>query len=1679
MPNATEPTSQTSPSHQPDIHYEPLKNTLPRWLGQTSLRHRQALSSHLARLPQAVRTASPGSLGELKPLAMAHWDAQNQVEKALANVQSAQDFAEPILTLALKARYGLELDVKNTFLRLYIPQTIPGFPIRSGAARTWTVSLLEALLHNFEPQETQADAYEAVSTFITRPDARGHFDTLPAIKRVLSISAFTRLCRDLDIGALYASYLREQLGLNEPVAEAVVRLRVERSQKAELQAALQWALITKDINADYRRLIQGLLDGLAGMRLDGQALHYHNLSLMGADLPGILVFGPNLETTRSAARIVAYVPGDPEHPIKEYPSSQAMQKELVRQLRDERYQQFFSRFVAHEQRGYFFANLGQLLSQVTWHPPVPGSSLPTWRETPTDNPRLRFVATPRSGDVGRHQYQRKLNQLLNDGRTTAVSTASANRKARWALWDSFVNVVSSVLQAGALIIAPFVPFAGELMMGYMAYQLLNEVFEGVIDWSEGLGSEAVEHLVGAVEALVQLGTFATGSTIAISEFRNVLPKGLVAFIDRFQPVKLANGRTLYWKPDLTAYEQPISVPPGTYRDTRGLFQHRQQNLLPLDTKVYAVENAANANTLLIQHPSRPDAYRPSVRHNGQGAWHTELERPLQWNRQTLLSRLGNSVEGLSETDQALALSISGVDEAALRKMHVNSETPPALLVDTLDRLRVERAIQTLIDQLNSDNPAQYAKVDPQANLQLLTGYGDWPDTWRLQFIDAQGQAAWTFGDDSLPAIQILESQLNNGGLLKAILTQLPTDEAANAFGADVGDTRLSLDTRAAHLRKTLAAIAQDHRTSLFESHYGTLQLTRSPRAQRLMDAAPGLPSCVAEKLLESATGQELEELDNQRTPARLNQLARNAFEEVRLNRAYEGLHFGTESLDTQRLALHSLPALPGWSNQVRLELRDYAANGSLRDQIGAVDAPLVRTLVRSETGEYTPHGDNGALGAATDFYSATLTALPAEQRQAIQLNADQGPRLRQRVFEHPIARDRLRELLSTDPVRKPAYDPHTMKLLGGMDGYPPQAGYGDGPPPLQAQVHDLYPQLDAAQMQTLLDYLHTLPGGASNELALLREQRQVMRQNLENWQHAAPTDYERQTRRLVADQLEQCWRRETPRDEYFMDPALNGYTLRLEAPGLTDLPEPGATFNHVSLLSLSAGSDLQGVEGFLHRFPRLRSLELRAVPLGDLPPQLSTLPILNNLILNDCNITLTPQSHARLKAMSNLHALDLHNNPLGLIPDIQAMPELAHLDVSATGIDRLPLGMLDRPQLQAALLNDNHITTLPQDLFSVTPDTAGKFDLSGNPLSAQALQQVKTYCQTHGEFFTASAPSVERARVLSLYPTLIESEADRFIFRLPGDMAAVAPALTRLETEYAQLRTGLQEWALNVPDRHPLLNTPLDPQTIAQEQVARRRFKTLIEEAWRRETEEDEESLDDELTHALVIDASTMGQLPELANPIMGPLPELNARFDHVSHLEIGGNGVTHSVEGTLRSFPQLQTLILSQCELRQIPNAVAHMPKLTTLSLEDCEITLAAPNADIVGGLTQLEFLSLNDNTELGTAPDVSSLDQLSALYLRNTGIDEVPHGVFSLDSLETIDLSDNLISEIPAALLESTTAYSHECDFSGNPLSPQSLDYLRQYYVRTGNNFHVAEATVDTRGAPLVVVGPQPMED
>ncbi|KOY03658.1 NEL-type E3 ubiquitin ligase domain-containing protein [Pseudomonas nunensis] len=641
-------------------------------LGSTSL-HREEWHTRADRKLETANTDA--------------WSAQNDVDQMLDNLQDIRTFAAPRLKAALKEKYRLDLDVANTYLRLYIPKGTPWYVIDTSAAvTTRTVSLLDAAVHNFARSET----FAAGSDFISRPDQRGHFDVLP-IKQKISIEQFQALCRELDIGARYQRHLESVLLPADPLASTFLQLKVTRSQKAALKAAVHLAVAKKHISRNARSVVLGLIEGRQNLTLDGKVMQVLDLAMMDTTLTGIVVFAPVEQQSRGTDKVIVYVPHDPEHPLKEYGSISDFMQELTRQLRENKvlpanaitYQQFFSQFVDQQQRGHFFADLGQRLSRVKWHEKQALDPRPSWRDTPVKNPNLQFSVSPIDRPLWEHLYQQTLNKILNDGREIAVSTADTDSRTRWAWWDNFKKIVSDIFNVALMVVAPFVPGLGELMLAYTAYQLTNDVIEGVVDLAEGLWAEAAEHVISVATDVVQLAVFAAGGAIG-NEFRLKLSP----FIEGTQQVRLANGETRLWHPDLAPYAQKkISLGEDSKPDELGLHRVENQHVLPIDDQLYAVQKDPDTGEHRVQHPERPNAYAPKLAHNGRGAWLHEGENPRTWDKVTLMKRLGHSTDGFTPEQLENILLISGVDEGSLRRMHVESAPPPLLLDDALKHFK--------------------------------------------------------------------------------------------------------------------------------------------------------------------------------------------------------------------------------------------------------------------------------------------------------------------------------------------------------------------------------------------------------------------------------------------------------------------------------------------------------------------------------------------------------------------------------------------------------------------------------------------------------------------------------------------------------------------------------------------------------------------------------------------------------------------------------------------------------------------------------------------------------------------------------------------------------------------------------------------------------------------------------
>ncbi|MDT3315012.1 hypothetical protein QZR14_26965 [Pseudomonas sp. rhizo66] len=1655
------PTASTATDNtqHPDDHYLTLKKALPDWLGNVSSTRRLALTNTLPRLSAPLQSASAEQHQQMMALNAAHLTAQSAVDQSLEHLQDASAFAEPLLRQELKNCFGLDLDVRNTFVRLYIPATTPWFPIRTGT-RAWTVSLLDAALHNFEESETRHDAFEADSTFVTRPTETGQFTTLPAIKAKLSIAAFTQLCRRLDIGARYKAHLEDNLGYTDPMVASVLRSKIDVSQKAAMKAALQWARMNRDVSESYFRLIDAVLDGMKGLYISGAAVLCHDMGMLCAPLTGIVVFAPDLYTSRDPARVVAYVPDDPEHPFKEYASTYELIAELTRQLRSKDYQQFFSRFVNHEHRGVFFSALNSRLSQIMWHPPEPGSSLPAWRDTAVERPDLQTTLIPFHDDLWQHLYHAKLNKIFNDARVIAVPTAVVDQKARWAFWDSVSNLISTIVQTAALIVAPFVPVLGEAMMAYMAYQMLDEAFEGIVEWAQGRTTEAMEHLMGTVESMIQLGMFAIGGAIGAAEFRKVLPKEVVAFIDRFKPVQLASGETRYWEPDLERYKHPQGPTADSQPDALGLHTHQDKRLLPLEDAHFAVKESQVPGQFRIEHPSRPDAYQPLVRHNGDGAWHTELEQPLEWDGATVLRRIGPSVESLAPNERETVLRISGTSEDALRKMHVNQEKVPPLLADSIQRFKIDQQLQRFIDQLDSDVAEEFLRADPVTQLQVLSDYGRWPGDKCLRLLDRQGKPLWQSSTDAnLPVTELRQDRLVGGDVLKTLLYTLDETQIKALLNEPFAGPTLSIEVRSQNLRKQVADLAQRNRRTLFESRYQALQHLDDPLAARLQSHPPELPASITRELLDTATGNELLQISEGQLPARQQALMQMASQEVRVTRAYEGLELGSVSnSDTDSLALHSLKLLPGWSGDVRIEIRDSRYEGPLLDTIGREDAPAHKVLVRSDDGQYQPYDERGnQLHSFSDFYSSLLYALPDGERQNLDIRVGQGQALKAAIRERTLERSELRQVIGDTPTPTPAAD--TLRLLG-TDGYlraPRPLRPASQPHTLEEDIRVLYPRMSNNEMHFLAERMQSSPAGPRAEMLRLQNDYLQLQNELHVWANNPPATHpetgmaltplekraEIQNRRLLREELLRGWRRENV-TYYDQQGFAAGYAMFLTPAVMGDLPVLSVDLSHITLLAIDGSPMTTSVDSFLQSFSQLQKLDARNLNLPSLPQALTSMRSLRELRVRDCQIGLTTVTESVLASLPQLTLLDLQGNPLGLPPDLHTMPALRYVNLSNTGIYTVPEDLLDHPRLISAQFDRNRITRIPERFFNLASSLSDGYTFADNPLSAASRERVKVFYEHTGKHFGVRPAPEDLQRTMALFPTLDAEGATQVLYRLPGSLAECGAQLSRWEDELRALNLELNQWSNQAAVLDPETGERLTLEAQTRELEARRSFAQQIEQFWR--------------------------SPPKYPRPeelratatFIGDMPMLSAGFERVTRLNLTGNANITSALRFVECFPNLAKLKMNGFELEPLALGEVKLPRLTDLELKNCGVVMTAENQAALLSLDALESLDLSNNP-LGTFPDLNLLPELIDLDLSNCGLTVVPEGLTSHPELRTAVLAGNRITHLPDELFDLPAERSNGIDLADNPLSAATRDQIKHYYRIHRNDFDVMAAEQD----------------
>ncbi|MEE1890551.1 dermonecrotic toxin domain-containing protein [Pseudomonas carassii] len=462
----------------PNPHQALLQRQLPAWAREADAEHWQRLSG--AILPAQGRPGAEAAwfanaaphLREAVEASQARlMHTQRALARHLRGLKNINEFAEPLLAERLRTQHAFNAPLRSTSL-VWVKHL---YSFQVYLTHHEQRSLLEAALHNFSDTVTfSRDSalaldgdWQVSQTVVTGKTTLGDSETevdidLPSeqirVKALaLTPEAFARTCRELDLGQAYQDHL------DTAFAASGVHPAALRVHQDNLRLAADLARMRHQLSGAGWDALQALLD-------DGKALPCSQLSLFGITLHEAML----IDTGTSG--IVLYLPGQ-TYSLRALDNLETLHRQLRSDLQQALFRQAFMAYVPSEQQGQFASRL---------------------RQNAGGDLRLRTL--PIAADLYDFLHDDHVARLKHEARQLAVPTAQADEqalKARKALWDS--AGLDMLMIAGM-----FVPALGTLMTAVIAYQLLDEAYEGYESWQVGDRVQAMAHLqsVGLNLALI-------------------------------------------------------------------------------------------------------------------------------------------------------------------------------------------------------------------------------------------------------------------------------------------------------------------------------------------------------------------------------------------------------------------------------------------------------------------------------------------------------------------------------------------------------------------------------------------------------------------------------------------------------------------------------------------------------------------------------------------------------------------------------------------------------------------------------------------------------------------------------------------------------------------------------------------------------------------------------------------------------------------------------------------------------------------------------------------------------------------------------------------------------------------------------------------------------------------------
>jgi len=1319
------PRSDAMPFDSGHLNHEFLKKRLPAWLYNAPRASRDALRKSLL-YSQFSRRA---------------------VEPLRTRLVPVEQFAKPLLEQALYKRFGVQLDVNaNQLVTMRYEEAVS---IRR--LTPYKQTLLQAALQNFQEAEAspgyfkpgsallpvdglQLQLVEGTGTGGRAPHFRYEYRGILGIKP----EQFAELCHGLDLGGKYQAHLD---GVFKPACAAgqaeAVATAFMNSERDALEVLAHIAMMKKHIStAAYQMLLQ-LVKTNGKPLWDAQPVRYGQLHMLGdRTFEGSILYGallieldiPGVEN----GPCVVYMPAEPEHPLKEYPSLMALLVVLRRKLVDKTYQQYFRRFVSLRHSHRFFTRLNERLTPLTRRE---DSSLlkPLYEHRFDPAADLELQAY----DIGKPPfemlYEHLRSKTCDDARVIAVPSRDEDQKAREQRLQGFEALGLNLLNAMGF----FVPVLGEIMSVVAAGQLLHEFFVAVEEWDHGDLNEAFDHLFDIAENLA--GAAVLGAAVGVRP----APEPSV-FVESLRQLSLSNGRIRLWKPALNPFGHGVELPAWLPADAHGRIKMQGQLWLPLGDRFYRIELDTNVQQWRIKHPRGTQPYSPVIEHHGAGAWRCEVENPLGWDEATAFKRLGSAEQSLTHEGMQKVLNITGADEALMRQVHVQNLKSPALLHDCAQRLAIDEQIDRIILALEGGHHYQVgtAHIDPWLNLLIRSPR--WPTGRQLRLLDEQGGELVRLGSKAgmvLPAIDLIWQPGSLDALLGTVLDGLQAHEMDTLIGAGTAQKNARIQRLADYLTQR----AELERAQLFDDIYAAQNSSSNPHVNLLRRDFPALPVAVAEELISSANTVQLQRMEQAaRLPLEIAEHAREYLQQLRVNRANEGFYLNTtNNPDTFTVGLRLLEQLPAWPDSVAIEVRQDSVAGELLDSIGDPQTAEVRqTIIKTQDG-YQCQGDEGQPDAL--FFTALSQALPASVRGQVGLSSTAREQdLRLLLGELAVnQRGAVAKILKLQAI-KPGFK-WPLRLADGRVGYPLSGRLrgmfnrlGLRAPRYNPElaVKSLFPSFTDEEVSAFLFELRREYVGAAAylnrflrlRLESLADEYQAMDTELSLWIAEAPTpSLMRSARQVAADRLRRCWTR-TGTTMHGDGGEVLGYSLDLSDLSMGRLPTITARFDHVAFLTLkNTYVTAAQAEAFLNLFSRLTYLSLQRNHLLTVPPAIGRMHRLKRLWLSNNPLTLDVEGIGHLQRLRRLRFLDLSYCQVGPELNLVGLNPLRSLLLRSTGINRVPDWIWGWHELTDLDLRDNQIT-------AISPGVLQRFDRYGmhvqlhdNPFNELTLRQARTY----------------------------------------------------------------------------------------------------------------------------------------------------------------------------------------------------------------------------------------------------------------------------------------------------------------------------------------------------------------